>query len=426
MPGKKANPRSVGANTLSKIAESGEDSVVLAQRQRFAVAAQALRQYVGPLGWCECGHPRSEHDIYEIEDQEVSYCTNRKKGGCRCLWWDQRVRAYPNMLPTQKNGRWSTTDPPVPNFPKACLRNDCPHRQPGLAHAPISDACWDAHRVFKPDPGWYWITWDKDAIEGRVNAVLIEDEERIAAFKRGWDVHTINVCRTFGYPLPKNLVDPHGSMGDRDWRVAIGWGGKEDLRRRLLKVVMYGTFYGPDENAILGAKGIEELDISRSELLAKTKAYLDAQPLLQRTKEKRWDQYIRNPEARTFWGRRLRCFPTYTEKVVWIKSLKAYHAGNGPMRPGDAQKVLWNFEHSAFVADLINSTIIKIKRRWSECRLVLNKHDSLTVAFPNTSNPWPEIRTIDEVTVTWPNGLSMPFTSTWHRVDPDGSVANLR
>ena len=417
LPVKKVNARSVGANVLAKIAESGVESVILTQRQRYAIARQAYTQYIGPLGWCECGHGKEEHD------ETWGYCRAKK---CECLDWDRRARVYSSMLPTQANGRWSTTDPPIPNFPKSCLRYDCPHRRPGKPHAPISSECWDSHRVFRPDPGWYWITWDKDAIEARVNAVLIEDEERIASFKLGWDVHTINVCRTFGYTLPGNLVDPHGDPGDASWRSHVAWGGKEDLRRRLLKVVMYGTFYGPDEKAILGAKGVEELDITRQELLDKTKAYLKSQTRLQATKEKRWDQYIRFPEARTYWGRRLRCYPTQAEKITWVKSLKAYHAGHGSMRPGEAQKVLWNFEHSAFVSGLINRTIIAIKRRWPECRLVLNKHDALQVAFPERVNPWPEIRAIDELTVTWPNGLSMPFTSTWHKVNSDGTEETLR
>jgi hypothetical protein len=423
MPATKGSARSVGANILSKIAESGVDSVVLDQRRRYAVASQARNQYIGPLGYCECGHSRKEHVDFELEGNRLTFCEAKK---CACLWWNQRQRAYPSMLPTQANGRWSTTEPPIPNFNKECLRNDCPHRRSGKPHAPLSVECWDAHRVFKPDPGWYWITWDKDAIEARVNAVLIEDEERIAAFVRGWDVHTINVCRTFGYVLPGNLVDPHNDPIDAGWRQSVHWSGKEDLRRRLLKVVLFGTMYGPDENAILGAKDVEKLDITREELLAKTRDYLRAQTKLQATKEKRWDQYIKIPEARTYWGRRLRCYPTSNDKLNWIKSLKAYHAGRGSMRPGEAQKVLWNFEHSAFVAGLINRTIIKIKRRWPECRLVLNKHDSLTVAFPESINPWPEIREIDEVTVQWSNGLSMTFTSTWSRVSPDGSSTPLR
>lgn len=95
------------------------------------------------------------------------------------------------------------------------------------------------------------------------------------------------------------------------------------------------------------------------------------------------------------------------------------------MRPGDAQKKLWNFEHSGAVSDHINGTIIAVKRRWPECRLVFNKHDSLTVAFPEHVDSYPEIREIDEVEVTWPNGLSIQLTSTWHKVLSDGTVGRL-
>jgi DNA polymerase-1 len=280
--------------------------------------------------------------------------------------------------------------------------------------------------VFRPDPGWYWISWDKDAVEARVNAALTDNEDLVKAFADGLDVHTITACETFGLELPKNLKDPFNTPEDFEWREKYSFASKDDLRRRLAKVQRFGTFYGPDETAILGAKGVEELDLSREDLLSMTKKYLDKQVHLQKTKEQRWDQYIRIPEARNYWGRRLRCFPTQAEKSMWVKSLMAYRAGRGPMRPGDAQKKLWNFEHQSFVAGLINRTVIAIKKRWPECRLVTNTHDALKFAFPMEVDPWPEIREIDEVTVTWPNGLSMPFTSTWHRIFSNGQVQNLR
>jgi DNA polymerase family A len=414
------NP-SVGANVLSKMAEAGVESEVLLQRQRYAVAKQALSQYIGPLGFCQCGHPESDHGT-EACGEWLLLCNIKN---CPCIYFTRRSRSYPHFLPTQANGRWSTTDPPITNFPKQCYRVDCPHREPGLAHSPISDECWDAHRVYKPDPGWYWISWDKDAIEARVNAVLTEDAALVAAFTEGQDVHTITACATFGLPIPPNVFNPHSSVECKSWRREVNWGGKEDLRRRLAKVQRYGCFYGPDETAILGAKGVEELGLPRNELLERTRAYLASQPLLQKMKEKMWDQFIRVPEARTHWGRRLRCYPTYQEKENWIKSLKAYRAGRGSMRPGDAQKVLWNFLHSAFVSDLINKTLVDIKARWPESRLVLNKHDSLTVAFPERIDPWPEIRQYDELVVTFTNGLTMPFTSTWYKVFSNGTLSRL-
>ena len=442
MPAKvKSKNPSVGANVLNKMAEAGVDSVVLQQRQRYAVASQAKNQYIKPLSNCrDCNHSEEEHEYLGVVDVEVetlapmdgwkggaeayrTYCSVKK---CECLSFARRERSYPHFLPTQSNGRWSTTDPPITNFPRGCLRHDCPHRVPGQAHAPLSGECWDAHRVYKPDEGWYWLTWDKDAIEARINAVLTEDEPLIQAFMEGQDVHTLTACATFGLPLPSNVYDPHSSPECLDWRQEVKWGGKDDLRRRLAKVVRFGCFYGPDETAILGAKGVEELGLARDELLDRTKVYLASQPKLQKTKEKRWDEYIRNPEARTVWGRRLRCYPTYSEKETWIKSLRLYHAGRGSMRPGDAQKTLWNFEHSGAVSDHINGTIIAVKARWPECHLVFNKHDALTIAFPEYINPYPEIREIDEVEVTWPNGLKIKLTSTWQRIMSNGDIEKLR
>lgn len=404
----KANARSVGANVLGKMTQAGIESVVLQQRARYAVAAQARNQYIGPLSWCRCGHPHEAHGYIACEVQMYG-CTEK---GCRCTQWERVNRVHPHYLPTQASGRWSTTEPPIPNFPKACLRVDCPHPKP---HAPVDENCWEADRVFLIDPGEYTLTWDKDAIEARVNAVLTEDVDMIKAFVDGLDLHTINACHTFGLPLPSNLVDPHKSPEDAPWRELVSWGLKEDLRRRTQKVITFGTFYGPDETAVLGAKGVEELGISREELLERTRIYLNNKPCLLKAKERYWTEFIKNPIARTYWGRRLQCYPTRKEKEDWLSSLGRFHAGKGSMKPGDAQKKLWNFLHQGFVAGHINRTIIAIKRRWPEARLVYNKHDSLKFAFPFHINPWPEIREIDEVTCIWPNGLSMKFTSTWKR-----------
>src|SRR5215510_5143520 len=46
-------------------------------------------------------------------------------------------RIYPRILPTQLSGRWSTVDPPLTNFPKACINPDCPKERHRKTHQ-----CW--------------------------------------------------------------------------------------------------------------------------------------------------------------------------------------------------------------------------------------------------------------------------------------------
>ena len=414
----KTKARSIGANILTSMVQSGIESVVLEQRRRYAVAAQALNQYVGPLGWCECGHEEGQHG-YTACDVEMFGCVAK---GCECAMWEGKTRAYPRFLPTQASGRWSTTKPPVPNFPKQCLNPQCTYPKP---HAALGDGCWEAGVVFRPDDGWYWLVWDKDAIEARVNAVLTEDDEMVEGFNNGLDLHTLYACRTFGLPVPPNLVDPHKSPECAEWRAAIAWSGKEDLRRRVQKVITFGTFYGPDQHAVLGAKGVEELGLPREELLERTRIYLSSKPLLAKAKEKYWSQFIANPVARTYWGRRLTAYTTYQEKEAWVKSVKLYHAGKGALKPSEGAKKLWSFMHQGFESDHLNQTIIAVKKRWPESRFVFNRHDSLTFAFPEHINPFPEIRGIDEIDTVWGNGMKMRFTSTWHTIDARGKKVGL-
>ena len=72
-------------------------------------------------------------------------------------------RVFPLMLPTQASGRWSTTNPPLINFPPDCVNPECP--QAGTEHGADSPTCWSARDVVGPDPGWFWLHWDADEID---------------------------------------------------------------------------------------------------------------------------------------------------------------------------------------------------------------------------------------------------------------------
>lgn len=376
--------QSIGANVLAGLKQAGVESTILECRQRYAVAAQVLNHYIRPMTWCQCGHPWEQHG----EEACGVWLTNCQAKDCWCAYWSRRERVYPHYLPTQASGRWSTTNPPLTNFPEKI------------------------HGVIKPDPGTYWLYHDMDAIEGRISAALTEDEEDLEAFRLGLDIHTMTACRMHKLPLPPDCTNPHTLEVNQGWRERVAWRGKEDRRRHLAKTARYGLLYGPDENAILQAKGVEELGLTREELLHAARQYLDAKPKLTQAKRAFWDQVLKQPEVRTVFGRRLRVYPTGDEAQRWVRSRRT--------RPGDAQKVAWNFVHQGFVADYMNESLIRITTRWPQCWLVKHGHDALTMGFPMEVDPWPAIREEVERTVTFANGVDMTFTTGFVRIMSDG------
>lgn len=149
-------------------------------------------------------------------------------------------RVHPNMLPTQASGRWSTTRPPLVNFPPDCVNPQCP--QAGTEHAYATDACWSARDIVAPDPGWYWLHYDLDAIEAKWAAADAGDQDDLQAFNLGHDIHTIRTCRALGRPLPPVLTKAlHTDPSCQAWRDSWDppWSGGEDRRRHVFKTVGY-------------------------------------------------------------------------------------------------------------------------------------------------------------------------------------------
>jgi hypothetical protein len=171
------NQTSISESTLRALKTKGVVSSVLDARLEMASAAQCLSNYIEPLVGCERVHPR--------------------------------------MLPTQTSGRWSTKDPPMVNIP---------HQYRDLV-------C--------PDPGTFWVHWDWDSIEARIVACYSHDQGDLAAFRNGWDIHTLTMCRMVGVNPSNNLTNPHQ---DQEWlakiekRLGRSWEGKDDRMRVRAKV----------------------------------------------------------------------------------------------------------------------------------------------------------------------------------------------
>lgn len=157
-------------------------------------------------------------------DTEKKRARERAKGTAWAL--DDVVdRIYPTFhIHAQKTGRWSTSDPPLAQLPKA-LRN-----------------------IIIPDTGHVWFHWDWSGIELHFLEAHSDSDILKAAHNEGMDIHTWTTCVMFGYEFPPNLKDPHKSPDCVAWRLKYEWKGKDDPRRTFAKSARYEMNYGGTGN----------------------------------------------------------------------------------------------------------------------------------------------------------------------------------
>lgn len=361
MANKRKPPTSVEADVLEDLRRKGVDSEVLDARLEHS-ELEGIRRYIADMA--------------------------------------ERPRIYPLMLPTaQAGGRWSTTRPPLTNWP----RHDVSTCQ--LEH--ISDWCpRDVRGVLLPDPGTYWLKFDWEAVEARLAATYCQDKDDLQAFQEGLDIHTLTACRMFGLPLPpvqtKHL---HTAESCAAWRERVKWGGGEDARRHMAKTARYALLYAEDHRGILNAKGVEKLGYTRKELEEFGRAYLRAKPAFVAAKSAAQSECGRVGFARSGFGR-----------------LRRLH---GDLRA--RSKEGWSHIISSTVSDMMNQTLIGIHATIPTCWLVVNRHDGAEIGFlseVSLSDSAVALRHLAEREwVFWGHTFSCP--ATWSLVRPDGSVEKV-
>lgn len=191
---------------------------------------------------------------------------------------DVADRAYPTFaIHAQKTGRWSTSEPPLAQLPKALRSLLC------------------------PDPGQVWFHWDWSGIELHLLEAHSGSEILRAAHNEGMDMHTWTVCSMFGYDFPPNLKDPHKSPECLAWRLRYKWEGKDDPRRIFAKSARYEMNYGgagatAAEKAIRMGLAKDQVKVALGRLLT-----ADVKYFAWRTKIE--DMVRRTRLLRTFMGR---------------------------------------------------------------------------------------------------------------------------
>lgn len=331
----------INEEALLGLVEQGYDSPVLQARLQYAFAQQVHSHYITKL---------------------------------------KAERIYVNMLPTQANGRWSTTNPPLANFSKQCLE---PGHNAWPEHVPKTKECWSLRDCIIPDLGEKWIYWDWDQIEAKLVSAYTNDKKDLEAYRKKWDIHTITAVQMYRWPDPdfeptkRNIFGPPGEAWREKLR-ALGYEYEDaDCRvRRLSKNCRYACAYGPDEKAM--DKYAQEMGMSVADLRAGGKAYLKSKPNLTSWKTKTWADIARNREARTFLGRRRRFMG------------KKY----------DIVKEGLNHMISGSVADIMNDTLIKLHELYPACRLIYQSHDGAKLAFPRAHTDFSGLNGIVERTWT--------------------------
>ncbi len=323
-----------------------------------------------------------------------------------------RSRVHPHMLPTQKSGRWSTTDPPLVNWSVQCISPGC--AAAGWHVAKSTPVCWSLRDIVVPDPGTYFLKWDLDAIEAKLAAAYSGDERDLELFREGFDIHTITCCDMFGLPAPPDLRDPHNAAASQLWRDTVLWGGKDDWRRVGAKTCRYALTYAEDERSIHLARDVEKMAPTKKEREEIALRYLASKPKLRALKKRIWKQVIDTGETRTALGRRRRFFVNTEEREEWYQW----------ERPGHACKEGFNHIFQGQVADMMNLTLIAVKRQWPEARLAYQSHDGAQWVFPDSVKCFPFIRRIVER--EWEvAGAKVVSTAGWSVIHDNGQKEEL-
>ena len=227
---------------------------------------------------------------------------------------------------TAVTGRLASSDPNLQNIP---VRTEEGRR---------------IREAFVAANGCKLLSADYSQIELRIMAHIAEDENLLAAFREGKDVHQATAAEIFGVPLDEVNSE----------------------QRRYAKVINFGLIYGMSAFGLAGNLGIERA--AAQNYIAK---YFDRYPGVAQYMERTRLEARENGYVETVFGRRL-----------WLPEIKG---SNGPRRQG-AERAAINAPMQGTAADLIKLAMIAVED-WLEqeklkTKLLLQVHDELVFDVP--------------------------------------------
>ena len=227
---------------------------------------------------------------------------------------------------TAVTGRLASSDPNLQNIP---VRTEEGRR---------------IREAFIPAEGCKLLSADYSQIELRIMAHIAEDENLMAAFAAGKDVHQATASEIFSIPLDQVNSE----------------------QRRYAKVINFGLIYGMSAFGLAGNLGIERS--AAQNYIAK---YFDRYPGVAQYMERTRLAAREHGYVETVFGRRL-----------WLPEIKG---SNGPRRQG-AERAAINAPMQGTAADLIKLAMIAVEA-WLEkeqlkTRMLLQVHDELVFDVP--------------------------------------------
>ena len=267
-------------------------------------------------------------DDYPIVADILEYRTVSKLKSTYCdglikvIAEDGRIHSTLNQTET-RTGRISSSEPNLQNIP---------------VRKPIGS---ELRKFFVAKPGYTLVDADYSQIELRVLASVANDENMIAAFQSGEDIHAITASQVFGVPL--DYVTP--------------------LMRSNAKAVNFGIVYG------IGAFSLsKQLGITRKEADNYIKGYLHNFSGVDAYMHNVVEQAKKDGYVKTLYERR-RYLPELT-------------ASNRNLRDF-GERVAMNMPIQGTAADIIKIAMIKVYNRLAmenlDARLIMQVHDELIV-----------------------------------------------
>ena len=286
-----------------------------------------------------------------------TYC----EGLLKVIADDGRIHSNFNQTET-RTGRISSTEPNLQNIP---VRTELGR---------------EMRKFFCAKEGCVLIDADYSQIELRVLAHIANDENMIAAFNSGEDIHAITASQVFNMPL--EMVTP--------------------AMRRNAKAVNFGIVYG------IGAFSLgKDIGVSTKEAKRYIDSYLAHYSGVDRYMERVTEQAKRDGYVETMFGRR-RYLPELSSGKHMLKAFGERVARNMPIQ-GTA-------------ADIIKIAMVRVDQRLRRenlrARLILQVHDELIVEAPEKESE--QVRQLLQEEMENAVSLSVPLTAdaavgkTWY------------
>ncbi|MGA0832413.1 MAG: DNA polymerase I, partial [Polynucleobacter sp.] len=243
------------------------------------------------------------------------------------------IEKLPRMI-NPKTGRVHT------NYAQAvAVTGRLASNEPNLQNIPVrTEEGRRIREAFIPAKGYRLVSADYSQIELRIMAHIAEDDNLLAAFRAGKDIHQATAAEIFAIPLEQVSSE----------------------QRRYAKVINFGLIYGMSAYGLAG-----NLKIERAAAQKYIATYFERYPGVAAYMERTREEARSRGYVETVFGRRL-----------WLPEIKA----SGPRRQG-AERAAINAPMQGTAADLIKLAMVAVQdwleREKLRTRMLLQVHDEL-------------------------------------------------